>query len=142
MLISRSIIIAVALVFASMGSAKASGVCSLATLHGTYADHFEGLSTPTTHTPQPITSFSPFQANGMSFYDGSGHAMAAGTASNGGLRAGPFKFTGTYRVNADCTGSIDYGRDNRFDFVILDGGREINMMESDGTIAVWTSTRM
>ncbi|HEY7993428.1 MAG TPA: hypothetical protein VID24_04425 [Candidatus Eremiobacteraceae bacterium] len=138
----RSIIIAVALVITSLGSAKASEVCSVATLHGTYADNFWGLSTPTTQSPQPITSFSPFEGNGMSFYDGSGHTTAEGTASNGGLRAGHFKLKGTYRVNSDCTGSANYGPNNRFDFVILHGGQEINIMESDGTIAVWTSTRM
>jgi hypothetical protein len=142
MFTSRSIIIAAILVMASLGPATASEVCSAATLHGTYADNFWGLSTPTTQSPQPITSFSPFEANGMTFYDGAGHTTAAGTASNGGLRAGHFKLTGTYRVNSDCTGSANYGPNNHFDFVILHGGQEINIMESDGTIAVWTATRM
>jgi hypothetical protein len=123
--------------------ARASDRCSVATLHGVYADHFQGLSIlGVVQNPQPITKFSPFEANGVSYYDGTGHVVATGTAANGGLPAGPYRLTGTYRVNPDCTGSTNAGPNNLFNFVILRGAQEVNIMETDGTIAVWTETKM
>jgi hypothetical protein len=76
------------------------GVCSLATVQGSYALFGQGTITgPLSGFPPP-----PFPTNhaGIVTFDGAGNFSGSETASVDGLIV-PATFTGTYTVNPDCT---------------------------------------
>lgn len=71
--------------------------------------------------------------------DGNGSLSSAGTVANettGVSRPSPA--TGTYTVNPDCTGSVDFGGGVTFDFVVVDGGNEIYTISTRSDLRVVT----
>lgn len=112
---------------------QAQTTCTNAAFRGPYGYTFDGLVN---------TGTSPelFAATGRLVADGQGNLSGAETASlNGDIF--PRNYTGTYKVNSDCTGSattIDSsGVTTSCDFVIVAGGREVQVIEADaGTVIV------
>ena len=113
------------LALTAVPAAKAS--CSLATLKGAYADQDTGT----------IVGVGPFAGVNVDTFDGKGNLTIAGWSSvNGSVSYG--LETGTYTVNADCTGTYTVsGGGITVDgfFVISKSGRELNIVITDpGTV--------
>src|SRR5215471_5014769 len=125
---------------------KASEGCSVKTLHGNYGGVASALTLPNSipgSTPQTITAFQPFSILEVISFDGSGNFQSTVTASVGGTPAQSFPDTGTYTVNANCTGSLATASGFTFDFIVFGGGKEIRYMETDGSgVAAFTETRI
>jgi hypothetical protein len=114
----------------SIPKVQAQDACTIATFQGAFGYTFTGL-----------TGFNalPFASVGRLVADGQGNLAGAETdSSNGDIFQRTY--TGTYKVNADCTGSevtIDnFGKTVRCNFVIVAGGREIQAIETDNNTAV------
>jgi len=106
----------------------AKGVCNVATLNGNYALTFSGFQLQSTAKRAHISV--PFYGEGLATFDGEGNFSTAFTFSQNSV---PYvtstgSFTGTYTVNADCTGvataAPGSGGDNQA-FVIVNGGKEV-----------------
>jgi hypothetical protein len=84
--------------------------CTVASLNGTYAYSGHGF---TEVTPDVSSAgFAPFAQPGLVVYDGKGHILSGTfTYSTTTANAGSFRgtFTGTYAINADCSGSATAG---------------------------------
>ncbi len=109
---------------------RAQDTCTSASLRGGYGYTFSGAT----------VDVASYAAAGRLVADGQGKLYGAETES---LDGDIFQrnYTGTYVVNADCTGSEytndDYGTTTRCDFVIFAGGREVQVIEADaGTVIV------
>ena len=97
--------------------------CSNASLNGTYAFSSQGF---TEVTPDISSAgFAPFAQTGLVVNDGKGHFLSgtfthSTTTANGGSFTGTF--TGSYAVNADCSGTatsvLDDGTVFHFDLVV------------------------
>ncbi len=109
--------------------------CSNATLHGAY-----GLTIDATTAPGPGL---PFRGVVLQRYDGNGHltirdhSVFNGTPETMGWTSG----TGTYTVNADCTGQATYnlpseGPPLKVHFVVVEGGRKIRAVVDVNAITV------
>ena len=120
----------VALRLISMPKVQAQDSCTIATFQGAFGYTFTGL-----------TGFNalPFASVGRLVADGQGNLAGAETdSSNGDIF--PRTYTGTYKVNSDCTGSEvtldNFGKTVRCNFVIVAGGREIQAIETDNNTAI------
>jgi hypothetical protein len=74
-----------------------------------------------------------FTAAGRLVSDGAGNITAADTMSMDGTTVRR-AITGTYTVNADCTGSVTFANSSlnqHFDFVITDNLKEVDMVMTD-----------
>ena len=102
--------------------------CSAQTLRGSYGFHFTGSAIGP-------NGAAPLAAIGVQTFDGSGKFTAVETISFGGQIGRGQSFSGTYTVNADCTGSMTAKFPNGFsgilDFVIVDEAKEILGIEAD-----------
>ena len=114
----------------SIPQVQAQDSCTTATFQGAFGYTFTGL-----------TGFNalPFAAVGRLVADGQGNLAGAETdSSNGDIF--PRTYTGTYKVNSDCTGSEvtldNFGKTVRCNFVIVAGGREIQAIETDNNTAI------
>ncbi|MFL6439928.1 MAG: hypothetical protein ACJ71Q_20320 [Terriglobales bacterium] len=100
--------------------------CSTASLQGSYAFHVSGTNVSNQNLPP-----GPFAAVGKNTYDGRGHMSGVMVVSAGGGMI-TSNYTGTYTLNADCTGtksaSLDIGLTVGFSFVMDDDLREIRMI--------------
>jgi hypothetical protein len=119
-----------ALRLASTPKVQAQVSCTSASFQGAYGYTFTGL-----------TGFNalPFAAVGRLVADGQGVVSGAETDSSNG-EIFQRTYTGTYKVNPDCTGSevsIDnFGKTVKCDFVIVAGGKEIQVIETDRNTVV------
>jgi len=123
---SMTIVAAFALALASTSAAKAAG-CSNATLKGTYSDQDTGT----------IVGVGPFAGVNVDSFNGHGKITISGWSSlNGSVSYG--LETGTYQVNADCTGTYTVsGGGITVDgfFVIGQDGNELQIVITDpGTV--------
>jgi hypothetical protein len=100
--------------------------CTNASLNGSYAFKVDG-----TNVTNPYLPLGPFAAVGKNTYDGRGHMRGVITVSSNGSII-PATYTGTYTVNANCTGvksaTLSIGAVVDFFFVIDDDLREIQMV--------------
>ena len=123
-------IVAVRLASMPKVQAQAQVSCTSANFQGAYGYTFTGL-----------TGFNalPFAAVGRLMADGQGGVSGVETDSSNG-EIFQRTYTGTYKVNPDCTGSevsIDnFGKTVKCDFVIVAGGNEIQVIETDTNTAV------
>lgn len=128
------------LVLTLSSAVSAQEPCSNASLSGTYAFRVDGanVSVPLPGGP------GPFAAVGKNTYDGKGGMQGTIVISSNGVII-PATYTGTYHVNADCTGSksatLSVGATVDFAFVIDDDAREIRMLVSDLGFAVSGTAR-
>ena len=94
--------------------------CSVATLNGAYESVLKG----------EVFGVGPIVAVGVSNFDGKGHFVAEQTVNlNGNVFPGPL--TGTYTVNRDCTGIADGVGTGLHSFVIIDGGKQMDLMDNN-----------
>lgn len=115
-----------------------AGGCSNASLSGSYGFSVSGwaLTGPDgTPLPGPI----PATAAGANTADGAGGERGAETDSFGGIVV-PATSTGTYSVNADCTGTatlnLSGGQSRQLAFAVVDGGSELLFIGTDPSAVV------
>lgn len=97
--------------------------CSADTLKGGYGLTFQGFGTRAP-VPAPIGAFILAAGVGVVNFDGVGSLTLVETTSFGGHIA-PISTTGTYMVNADCTGSLDAPGAATWNFVIVQEGKRM-----------------
>ena len=94
--------------------------CSVASLNGAYGSLLKG----------EVFGQGPIVAVGVSTFDGKGHFVAEQTVNlNGNVVQAPL--TGTYTVNRDCTGIADGVGTGLHSFVIIDGGKQMDLMDNN-----------
>src|SRR5438552_7171151 len=106
---------------------------NLASLSGSYADGVSGFSSISGQPAPSITAYEPVSGVGLWTLDGNGIVTASLTLNNAGHVVHP-NFTGTYTVNADGTGAINwvsFGTPRSRTFVIGDGGNQVKWVEDD-----------
>lgn len=113
--------------------ARAQSGCSVATLKGSYSlavsgffydsDGFQGV----------------YASAGLASADGAGAITGADTVNIDGTPTRGRQFTGTYTVNADCTGTMNLkdakgnGLTN-MDLVVANGGKDVALVDYDGNL--------
>src|SRR6516225_9127538 len=119
-----------ALRLTSIPKVQAQDSCTIASFQGAFGYTFTGL-----------TGFNalPFAAVGRLLADGQGNVSGVETDSSNG-EIFQRSYTGTYQVNADCTGSevsVDnFGKTVKCNFVIVSGGAVIRVIETDTNTAI------
>jgi hypothetical protein len=94
--------------------------CSVATLNGLYGQVLKGQ----------VFNVGPIVAVGVTRFDGKGHFTTDQTINlNGNVFQEPG--TGTYTVNRDCTGIADLVGAGPHSFVIVDGGKQMDLMDNN-----------
>jgi len=110
---------ALALAIAPTAKAQVNKGCNNATLQGTFAYTVTGAFVA---APAPL---GPYAEAGAQTFDGNGGTMAVGMSSTNGTIASATT-TGTYSVNADCTGTFSLniapGISSHYFFVIANSG--------------------
>lgn len=109
---------------------QAQNSCTVASFQGAFGYTFTGLAG---------VNALPFAAVGRLVADGQGNVSGAETQSDNGVISRR-NYTGTYTVNSDCTGSQvtndNLGKTVKCDFVIVSGGREIQVIETDANTSI------
>jgi hypothetical protein len=122
-------------VLAAALTAQADEECSNASLHGSF-----GVTSTGT-----IIGVGPLSAVGVATFNGQGNHVGFDTISLNGSIIPRSTFTGTYKVNSDCTGSdtenFQGGLTIQRNFVIVDGGREIRFIVTNPGNAVTAVAR-
>jgi hypothetical protein len=98
-----------------------SAPCTLATLSGSYG--FQQFGWRPTGGTRPYTSFGPGAAVGLLTFDGAGKVSGSHYLNIYLGRTKVNGYEGTYRVNPNCTGSLEFGTSRAY-FVIVQGGNE------------------
>ena len=130
-IIGMGAVAALALVLAPAAKAERNP-CSVATLRGSFARTDTGFLTSPAAIAGPIAGVS------LMTFDGNGGFTSTGMGGlNGNVAASTS--TGTYTVNADCTGTYtgvsSRGTGHAF-FVIAAGGDEIHILVTDPGVAL------
>ena len=122
--------------------------CSNASLNGTYAYSGQGFGEVTPDISS--AGFAPFVQTGLVVYDGNGHITSgtftySTTTANGGSVRGTF--TGTYAVNADCSGTAttDLGDGSLFHFdLVVQSPSTYTLINTDpgALISVYSAHRL
>lgn len=94
---------------------SAKAYCSSKTLKGTYS-----------YAAQGYEAGSPFGESGMETYDGKGHVTGLGSDSSNPDNG---SFSGTYTVNSDCTGAVDYGDDIVYNIYVKPDGSAFSFLD-------------
>jgi hypothetical protein len=94
--------------------------CSVATLNGAYGLVLTG----------EVLQVGPIVAVGVSTFDGEGH-FAGDLTSNLNGNVVQQHASGTYTVNSNCTGIADVVGTGPHSFVIIAGGKEIELMANN-----------
>jgi hypothetical protein len=94
----------------------AGAKCSDATLDGTYLFAYDGFGIKGNDQI-------PFAVAGYEVYDGNGKIRVVETGNVGGEVSRKEPVSGTYKVKADCTGTLTYER-TRYDVFIAPDGSE------------------
>jgi hypothetical protein len=126
----KTLITRIALTLAMFGALSAAataqdtGKCSIGKLSGSYGFKMDGANGP-----------AHFAAVGVQTFDGHGNFSTVNTISIDGNVIPGIAFTGTYTVNADCTGSgtanFGPGSTSVVNFVIVDSGKQIYTISAD-----------
>lgn len=115
--------------------------CSNASLQGTFSDKDTGFIYPAANAPVP------FAGVNLETFDGNGNIKGAGFASVGGGGAQHQTYTGTYKVNPDCTGTYSItlspsGMQAHAFFVIDHSLNELQIVITDpGTVITCVARR-
>jgi len=125
----KGVLMTVAVMLASVGSARAHEGCSTAILRGDYGFAITGEVLPPAPAPAVLEA-----GVAMDHFDGRGNITQSDFITLGGVAAVPndeFRQggTGTYTVNSDCTGSASIspapGAQIEMKFVVVKEGGEI-----------------
>jgi hypothetical protein len=126
-------VVATILISSLATHASAQERCNNASLLGSYAFQVDGTNVN-----------GPFAAVGKNTYDGKGQLKGVITISSNGVII-PASYTGTYTLNADCTGiksaTLDIGLTVNFDFVVDSNLRGIRMIVTDPGFTVSGTAR-
>src|SRR5829696_2432330 len=116
---------AAALTTVGAGYAKdedaAGAKCSVATLHGTYLFAQNGVEIKGNDQR-------PFALAGYEVFDGNGKVKGIQSANINGEITRNERFSGTYTVKADCTGTATYSDGTRYDQFIAPDGSELTFV--------------
>ena len=109
--------------------------CTLgnATLHGSYIVSGGGT----------VVGVGSLTAVGVHTWDGHGTTVATYTASVNGSIISGITVTGTYSVNADCSGFLTESDGSHYNFVVSPNGNSATWIRTDaGTVLIGTETRL
>jgi hypothetical protein len=110
--------------------------CSLATLDGTYLFAYEGVRIKG-------NSRDSFAVAGFEVYDGRGNMRIVTTSSSNKKIDRNVHTGGTYTVNADCTGIVQYSDGTRYDlFIAPDGHTFVFIQTNPGTVGAGFEPRV
>jgi hypothetical protein len=116
--------------------------CGARSLHGTYGNSFQFLNQDPGMAGQPIDdrTHTPGAGIGLITFDGKGTWSARTTLSASGFVV-RYPSSGTYVVNADCTGTRQIDDSGNpptiFEFVIVDNGQEVfELSTRPGDVAI------
>ncbi len=109
--------------------------CSAETIKGAFARRDTGFVIAPNSAPMPLAGVS------LMTFDGNGRWTASGYGSLNGNQFPAATSTGTYTVNADCTGHYEpdvapQGRTGGAFFVIVDGGNGFQILPLGETAAI------
>jgi hypothetical protein len=111
--------------------------CSEATLNGTYLFAYDGVE---------ITGNNqiPFAVAGREVRDGKGNINGVSSANFNGSITRNEPFSGTYTVNADCTGTNTYPDGTHYDMFIAPDGSEFTVVQTHPKrfVTSWTTKRV
>ncbi len=113
-------------------------VCSLASLKGTYAFSRTGVN---------IAAGGPIAEIGLDVINGAGtRGIVRSSRSTNGVIQDWTDFppsTGTYTINADCTGSFFDANGNQNNIIVLDGGARFLLLSAEAqTVVTSEGTRI
>ena len=118
------VMVAVLTAFCAVATAQDTGKCSTGKLSGSYGFKMDGSNGP-----------GHFAAVGVQTFDGHGNFSTVNTISVDGNVIPGIAFTGTYSVNADCTGTgtanFGPGSTSVVNFVVVDSGKQIYSISAD-----------
>jgi hypothetical protein len=132
--IATVVVLATVFVLGIVPKARANE-CSNATLQGSFGYTSTGILLDS-YVPPPFAG--PFAEVGRQTFDGKGHTEATATLSaNGNIQQ--VTIQGTYKVNADCTGSmtlyvLQFQSTVHADFVIDRDGAELRAIGTDSGV--------
>jgi hypothetical protein len=119
---------------------ESAETCSNASLHGTY-----GFSFHRVNLNPDGTRASEFAGVGVETLDGHGAITSGRLMSVFGGQPSALTFTGTYSVNADCTGTKTItinGQPSHYALILVDDARQIETAETDaGTLLAFPHVR-
>jgi hypothetical protein len=103
--------------------------CSEATLHGTYLLAYDGFGIKGNDRI-------PFAVAGYEFFDGNGNVNSVSSFSVNGKITRKEHASGTYSVNADCTGTATYTDGTHYDqFIAPDSSKLTFVQTAPGAVA-------
>jgi hypothetical protein len=117
---------------------KAAGAkCSEATLDGTYLFAVDGFNLKGNEQ-------TPFATAGYEVYDGNGKVTGVQSGNGGGKVFRHARFSGTYTVKADCTGTVTYDGGNPvvFDQFLAPDGSQITFVQVKPSEDVWAGVEV
>jgi hypothetical protein len=106
-----------------------SGTCSEKTIEGRYGFISSGSSLVprlSVETKGPLT-----EVGTISFATAGEFTLATTKSVNGNVDQRSQVFTGSYKVNSDCTLTLSFAVGLTFRAIIVDGGKEIRFIETD-----------
>jgi hypothetical protein len=104
--------------------AAARVTCDVGTLRGTYLGANDGVNTERPHK-------GPYAAAEFQWFDGNGHTEGVFSANSSGNITGKDEFSGTYTVDADCTGTVTLTDDTEYRLFI----------HPEGNMFTWVQTK-
>jgi hypothetical protein len=127
-------VLAVGTGFAKDEDAEAK--CSEATLEGTYLFANDGVEIRGNNQL-------PFAVAGREVRDGKGNVKGVASSNFNGEVFRNEPFSGTYTVNADCTGTNTFPDGTHYDMFIAPDGSMFTVVQSDPDfVASWTTQRV
>ena len=131
-----SLSLAMAIAGAASAAEEAAATCSAATLHGTYLYSYTG-------TTVSGKGSGPFAYAGNDVYDGRGHVSGLSTSSTNGKIVRRARSTATYKLFADCSGTLTYADGSTYDlFAAPDGSMNVFVQTNPGGVATGTEHRV
>jgi hypothetical protein len=110
--------------------------CHEATLKGTYVFAYDGFEIKEGDKV-------PFAVAGREVRDGKGNIEGIYSANFNGEITRNEPFSGTYTVNADCTGTNTFPDGTHYDMFIAPDGSMFTVVQSDPDfVASWTTQRV
>ncbi len=97
--------------------------CSEATLDGTYLFAQNGVEIKGDEQR-------PFALAGYEVFDGNGKVKGVQSSNFNGEITRNERFSGTYSVNADCTGTVTYSDGSRYDQFIAPDGSQLTFVQT------------
>jgi hypothetical protein len=136
--------VAVGLLIGSLPSAighagQADGeACTLATIRGAYTSRLSGMRQQPDGTMVEVANISRYVRDGQGNY-------SATTVENAGGTIAHLTATGTYTVNADCTGTQEgvgaTGAVTHYELVVARNGDSVELLRTDAPVLSGTQIR-